>query len=131
MHARAQMPTHDNMPVDAYAASELIKPLFILAPDKDTCVALVQQLMNYELEHHLLITFIHNFMLKSKSSTLKWSVHSMMQHVFQGCNFNQQVTTLCAYMYALFLGVLGISAGCDVEFMAFGPSLRQQGISVC
>ena len=55
------------------------------------CSALVQQLMNYELEHHILSIFVLTFMLQSNSSSLKWIVHSMMQHVYQGSNFNQQV----------------------------------------
>ena len=63
----------------------------LLVPDKEMCNALVQQLMNYELEHHVLSTFILTFMLQSNSSSLKWIVHSMMQHVYQSSNFNQQV----------------------------------------
>ena len=72
------------------------------------CNALVRQLMNYELEHHVLSIFILTFVLQSNSSSLKWIVHSMMQHVYQGSNFDQQVCVcmfmsvyacVCRYMY--------------------------------
>ena len=83
-----------------YTCINITLLVLIAAPDKEMCSALVQQLMNYELEHHILSIFVLTFMLQSNSSSLKWIVHSMMQHVYQGSNFNQQVC-VCMHVYVI------------------------------